>query len=49
MDRERAQEPLDHDVSSSLGKHARQIDVLLRLEQATNPRVQPTLVLANTH
>ena len=29
---------LDHDVSSSLGKHARQIDVLLRLEQATKPQ-----------
>jgi len=29
---------LDHDVSSSLGKHARQIDVLLRLEQASKPQ-----------
>ena len=29
---------LDQDVSSSLGKHARQIDVLLRLEQATKPQ-----------
>ena len=39
---------LDHDVSSSLGKHARQIDVLLRLEQATKPQ-SATHTVAGQH